>query len=74
MRSVVMNILPKYAKIVNNLMLDELDHILHFDLFEWDNFNPLRKIIDNCKNELMTFWWWLVNWHDDINAPHFEWL
>lgn len=50
-----MNILPKYAKIVNNLMLDELDHILHFDLFEWDNFNPLRKIIDNCKNELMTF-------------------
>lgn len=34
-----MNYSFKYAKIVNDLVLDELDHIRNLDLLEWHGFN-----------------------------------
>lgn len=69
----VMNYPLGCAKLVSNVMLNELDHIRVFDLLESDDFNPLRKILGNCKSKPISLWWWQVNWLDNIYSPCFEW-
>lgn len=53
LRSIIMNYPSGFAKTIDDVILDEINHIEA--LFQLNGLNPLRKVFGNCVKEPMVF-------------------
>jgi len=64
---------PGDAKLVDDMVFDEVDYIGGFNFSERCSFRPLKEIIGYRKDELMTFYRWRTDESYNINFSCFKW-